>query len=81
LQLNCKKINSDLGQKIMTSQNTAIPECQTSLSLDSSPYFQALMEVKRFSEILLHQQLWFFGKDIKIPQNNLLVSYGFEQVR
>jgi len=65
----------------MTSQNTAIPEDQTLLSLDSSPYFQALMKVKKFSEILLHQQLWFFGKDIKVSQNNLLVSYGFEQVR
>lgn len=65
----------------MTSQNTAIPEDQTPLLIDSSPYFQALMKVKKFSEILLHQQLWFFGKDIKVSQNNLLVSYGFEQVR
>ena len=65
----------------MTSQNTAIPENQPSFSPDPSLYFQALMKVKRFAEILLHQQLWLLGKDIKAPNGNLLINYGFEQVR
>ena len=54
----------------MIGQNTALPEDQITLSLYSSLYFQALMKVKRFAEILLHQQLWFFGKDIKVPKRN-----------
>ena len=51
------------------------------LSPETSPYFYALMKSKKFVEILLHQQLWFFGKDIKTSNRNLLVNYGFKQVR
>ena len=51
------------------------------VSSETSPYFNALMKAKKFVEVLLHQQLWFFGNDIKIPNKNLLVNYGFDQVR
>ena len=51
------------------------------LSYETSFYFHTLMKAKKFVEILLHQQLWCFGKDIKVPNKNLLVNYGFKQVR
>ena len=59
---------------IMTKELSLFPS-------EKSFYFHTLMKAKRFVEILLHQQLWFFGNDIKIPNKNLLVNYGFKQVR
>ena len=50
-------------------------------SYETSFYFHTLMKAKSFVEVLLHQQLWCFGKDIKIPNKNLLINYGFKQVR
>ena len=51
------------------------------VSSETSPYFNALMKAKKFVEVLLHQQLWFFGNDVKISNKNLLVNYGFDQIR
>tara|TARA_Y100001936_G_C15958269_1_gene604140 strand:+ start:173 stop:832 length:660 start_codon:yes stop_codon:yes gene_type:complete len=51
------------------------------LNYETSFYFHTLMKAKKFIEVLLHQQLLFFGNDIKIPKKNLLVNYGFKQVR
>ncbi len=65
----------------MANQKVVVAEDPSSFSIDSSPYFQALIKVKRFAEILLHQQLWCFGQDIKIPENNLLIRYGLERIR
>jgi hypothetical protein len=36
-------------------------------------------EVRRTGKVLLHQQCWFWGKDIKSPQGNLLIGYGFKR--
>jgi len=38
-------------------------------------------EVKRFGELLLHHQCWFFGRDILHPDGNLLVQYGFKRYK
>ncbi|MZH02388.1 MAG: hypothetical protein F3745_03025 [Nitrospinae bacterium] len=65
----------------MTRPNELILRDPSLVSSETSPYFYALMKAKKFVEILLHQQLWFFGKDIKTPNKNLLVNYGFKQVR
>lgn len=65
----------------MSSQKAIVAEDLSSLSIDPSPYSQALIEVKRFAGILLHQQIWCFGKDIKNSKGNLLINYGFEQIR
>ncbi len=51
------------------------------LSSGTSRYSKALMKVKRFAEILLHQQLWFFGKDITNAKSNLLIDFGFKRIR
>lgn len=65
----------------MTSPKVIKVEASSLLSSETSLYFHTLMKTKKFVEILLHQQLWFFGKDIKIPNRNLLLDYGFKQVR
>ena len=65
----------------MESPRAVVAGDQSAFSIDPSPYFQALMKVKRFAEILLHQQLWCLGKDIKVPENNLLIRYGLERIR
>jgi hypothetical protein len=31
--------------------------------------------------LLLHQQCWLWGQDIKRPEGNLLLKYGFERIR
>ncbi len=35
---------------------------------------------RRFASVLLDQQLWCIGCDIRHPDGNLLVRYGFERV-
>lgn len=65
----------------MPSLKAAVEEGFSSFFIDPSPYFQALTKVKRITGILLHQQLWCFGKDIKNSKNNLLINCGFERVR
>lgn len=65
----------------MNDQNTAVAENPSLADNDRFSYFEELKKVKRFAEILLHQQLWCFGQDIKAPEGNLLVSYGFEKLR
>jgi hypothetical protein len=65
----------------MTTPNGIILKDSSLLPYENSFYFHTLMKAKKFVEILLHQQLWFFGNDIKIPNKNLLVNYGFKQVR
>ena len=65
----------------MTRQQILMLEGPSLMCVEPSHYLQALFEVKKFAEILLHQQLWFFGEDIKCPTNNLLLNYGFKQVR
>jgi hypothetical protein len=37
--------------------------------------------VRKFAEQLMSQQLWCWGRDIKSPQGNLLMQYGFERHR
>ena len=37
--------------------------------------------VRRFAEQLLGQQLWCWGQDIKSPQGNLLIEFGFQRHR
>ncbi|QPJ62504.1 MAG: hypothetical protein G3M70_11740 [Candidatus Nitronauta litoralis] len=65
----------------MPIQNTLVAEDRSSFSIDPSPYFRGLIKVKKFAEILMSQQLWCFGKDIKNPGNNLLIRYGLEKFR
>jgi len=38
-------------------------------------------ELKKFGELLLHHQCWFFGRDILHPDGNLLVQYGFKRYK
>lgn len=38
-------------------------------------------EVKKFGELLLHHQCWFFGRDIMHPDGNLLTQYGFKRLK
>jgi hypothetical protein len=65
----------------MTRQQILMLEGPSLMCLETSHYLQALFKVKKFAEILLHQQLWFFGKDIKPLNHNLLVNYGLKQIR
>jgi hypothetical protein len=39
------------------------------------------MALRRQAEDLLNQQLWCFGWDIRNPDGNLLLKYGFERFR
>ena len=65
----------------MTTPNGIMLKDSSLLPYETSFYFHTLMKAKKFVEILLHQQLWFFGNDIKIPNKNLLVNYGFKPFR
>ena len=65
----------------MITTKRIIPKELSLFTCDTSFYFHNLMKTKKFVEALLHQQLWFFGNDIKCPTNNLLLNYGFKQVR
>tara|TARA_B100000676_G_scaffold310124_1_gene375671 strand:+ start:1073 stop:1744 length:672 start_codon:yes stop_codon:yes gene_type:complete len=65
----------------MTTTKEIMPKDPSLLPYETSFYFHTLMKAKKFVEVLLHQQLWFFGNDIKIHNKNLLINYGFKQVR
>ena len=65
----------------MTTTKEIMPKDPSLLPYETSFYFHTLMKAKKFVEVLLHQQLWFFGNDIKIHNKNLLINYGFDQVR
>lgn len=38
-------------------------------------------EVRRRGRVLLNQQLWLWGQDIRRPEGNALLEYGFERTR
>jgi hypothetical protein len=38
-------------------------------------------DFRRLCQLLLHQQCWHWGQDIRHPQGNLLLAYGFKRVR
>ncbi len=80
MQIICKFIIIK-NQEIMTTTKEIMPKDPSLLPYETSFYFHTLMKAKKFVEVLLHQQLWFFGNDIKIHNKNLLINYGFKQVR
>lgn len=56
--------------------NTALPSLQpTSSVLDLSPSVRAL------GLAAIERQLWCLGQDIRRPEGNLLIEYGFERNR
>lgn len=38
-------------------------------------------EARRRGRVLLNQQLWLFGQDIRRPEGNALIDYGFRRTR
>jgi hypothetical protein len=38
-------------------------------------------EVRRRGRVLLHQQCWLWGQDIRRPEGNALIEYGFARTR
>lgn len=38
-------------------------------------------QFRPWCQVLLHQQCWCWGQDIRHPEGNLLLAYGFQRVR
>lgn len=36
---------------------------------------------RRYGRVLFNQQLWLWGQDIRRPEGNALLTYGFERIR
>jgi hypothetical protein len=55
----------------MPAEKTSAPWTSDAWPEDYQPLYR----------ILLHQQCWLWGQDIKRPEGNLLLEYGFERIR